>query len=244
MRLSSLIPLVLLLLVAGCATTLEDPLDKLPADQLYNQAKEALEAGDYQTAIDAFEKLEARFPFGKYAQQAQLEIAYAYYKFEEPDSAIATIDRFMRNNPGHPHLDYALYLRGLVNYNRGSDILDRFVDRKPSERDTRALRESFNDFTRLIKQYPDSKYAEDARKRVIFLHNSLAEYEINVANYYMKRGAWVAAVNRARYVIENYQRTPAAQEALKVLVRAYTRLGMQDLARDAQRVLDANIKGQ
>ena len=244
MRLSSLIPLVLLLLVAGCATTLEDPLDKLPADQLYDQAKEALEAGDYQTAIDAFEKLEARFPFGKYAQQAQLEIAYAYYKFEEPDSAIATIDRFMRNNPGHPHLDYALYLRGLVNYNRGSDILDRFVDRKPSERDTRALRESFNDFTRLIKQYPDSKYAEDARKRVVFLHNSLAEYEINVANYYMKRGAWVAAVNRARYVIENYQRTPAAQEALKVLVRAYTRLGMQDLARDAQRVLDANIGGQ
>ncbi len=244
MRLSSLVPLVLLLLLAGCATTLEDPLDKLSADQLYGQAKEALEAGDYQTAIDAFEKLEARFPFGKYAQQAQLEIAYAYYKFDEPDSAIATIDRFMRNNPGHPHLDYALYLRGLVNYNRGSDILDRFVDRKPSERDTRALRESFNDFTRLIKQYPDSKYAEDARKRVIFLHNSLAEYEINVANYYMKRGAWVAAVNRARYVIENYQRTPAAQEALKVLVRAYTRLGMQDLARDAQRVLDANIEGR
>ncbi len=244
MRLSSLFPLILLLLMAGCSTTPDDPLDKLSANELYQRAKGALDAGDYQTAIDSFEKLEARFPFGKYAQQAQLEIAYAYYKFDEPDSAIATIDRFIRNNPGHPHLDYAYYLKGLVNYNRGTDVVDRFTNRKPSERDTRALRDAFNDFTQLVKLFPDSRYTEDARQRLIFLHNNLAQYEINVANYYMKRGAWVAAANRARYVIENYQRTPAAQEALKVLVRAYTKLGMQDLAQDAQRVLDINRSGE
>lgn len=240
MRWLRLIPLLTVLFTFGCATTPDDELEGLSAIDLYNQAKDALNSGDYETAINTFERLEARFPFGKYAQQAQLEIAYAYYKFNEPDSSIATADRFIRNNPGNPHLDYAYYLKGLANYTRGENIVDRLIPREPSERDTRALRDSFNDFTELVKKFPDSRYTEDARLRLVFLHNMLAKYEINVANYYMKRGAYVAAANRAKYVIENYQRTPAARSALEVLVKAYTEMGMEDLAQDAQRVLDLN----
>jgi outer membrane protein assembly factor BamD len=241
MRWLCLIPLLTILFTfGGCATSPEDELDALPAEELYRRAKKALDSGDYETSIKTFEKLEVRFPFGKYAQQAQLEIAYAYYKFDEPDSSIATAERFIRNNPGSPHLDYAYYLKGLVNYSRGSNLVDRVAPRKPSERDTRALRDSFNDFTQLVKKFPDSRYATDARERLVFLHNQLARYEINVADYYMKRGAYVAAANRAKYVIENYQRTPAAQDALQVLVQAYTKMGMTDLARDVQRVLELN----
>ncbi len=240
MRLSSFFPVLVLLFAAGCAGTPDDPLADLSANDLYNRAKKALDSGDYETAINHFEKLEARYPFGKFAQQAQLEIAYAYYKFDEPDSAIATLDRFIRTNPGNPNLDYAYYLKGLVNYNRGANIIDRFATRDPSDRDTRSLRDAFNDFTRLIKKFPDSQYAKDARQRLIYLHNNLAKYEIKVARYYMKRGAYVAAVNRAKYVIENYQRTPAAQEALQVLATAYSKLGMTDLANDARKVLELN----
>jgi outer membrane protein assembly factor BamD len=216
----------------------------MSAQELYDKAKSSLEAGDYETAISTFEQLEARYPFGKFAQQAQLEIAYAYYKFDEPDSCISTADRFIRNNPGNPHLDYAYYLKGLANYTRGAQIIDRITTRDPSDRDTRALRDSFNDFTQLVKKFPDSRYTADATQRLIFLHNLLAKYEINAAEYYMKRGAYVAAANRAKYVIENYARTPAAQDALKVLVRAYTKMGMKDLAGDAQRVLDLNQRRQ
>ncbi len=244
MRWIRLIPLLIVLFTLGCAHSPEDEFANMSAQELYDKAKSSLEAGDYETAISTFEQLEARYPFGKFAQQAQLEIAYAYYKFDEPDSCIATADRFIRNNPGNPHLDYAYYLKGLANYTRGSQIVDRIASRDPSDRDTRALRDSFNDFTQLVKKFPDSRYTPDATQRLIFLHNMLAKYEINVAEYYMKRGAYVAAANRAKYVIENYGRTPAAQDALKVLVRAYTKMGMDDLAGDAQRVLDLNRHAQ
>jgi len=235
-----LIPLLAVLFTLGCATTADDESSKLSANDLYKKAKEAMASADFETAIDTFEKLEARFPFGKYAQQAQLEIAYAYYKFDEPDSAITAADRFISNNPGNPHLDYAYYLKGLVNYTRGMSIVDRVAQREPSERDTRALRDAFSDFTTLVQKFPDSRYAEDSKERLIFLHNQLADYEIKVARYYMHRKAWVAAANRARYVIENYQRTPAAREALQVLVVAYTRMGLKELANDARRVLERN----
>jgi outer membrane protein assembly factor BamD len=235
-----LIPLLAVLFTLGCATTSEDELANLSANELYQRAKDAMDASDFETAINTFEKLEARFPFGKFAQQAQLEIAYAYYKFDEPDSAIAAADRFIRNNPGNAHLDYAYYLKGLANYVRGISIVDRIAGREPSERDTRSLREAFSDFTTLVQKFPDSRYAADSKQRLIFLHNQLAQYEINVARYYMRREAWVAAASRARYVIENYQRTPAAREALQVLIVAYTHMGMDNLANDAQRVLDQN----
>jgi len=240
MRWLSLIPLLAILFNYGCASDGKDEMDRLSANDLYSRAKQALNSGDYETAINTFERLEARFPFGKYAQQAQLEIAYAYYKFNEPDSSIATSDRFISNNPGNPHLDYAYYLKGLANYTRGENIIDRLAPREPSERDTRALRDAFNDFTQLVKKFPDSRYTPDAKKRLVFLHNMLAKYEIHVAYYYMRRGAYVAAANRAKYVVENYQRTPSAREALKVLVQAYTEMGMDGLAKDAQRILDMN----
>lgn len=240
MRWIRLIPFLLVLFTLGCATSPDDEFAKMSAQELYDKAKDSLNSGDYETAISTFEQLEARYPFGKYAQQAQLEIAYAYYKFDEPDSCIATADRFIRNNPGNPHIDYAYYLKGLANYTRGASIIDRVGSRDPSDRDTRALRDAFNDFTQLVKKFPDSRYAEDATRRLVYLHNMLAKYEINVAEYYMKRGAWVAAANRAKYVIENYQRTPSAQDALEVLVRAYTKMGLTGLADDARRVLDLN----
>lgn len=240
MRWLRLIPLLTVLLALGCAGTPDDEFADMSAQELYDRAKSALKAGDYETSIKTFEQLEARYPFGKFAQQAQLEIAYAYYKFDEPDSCIATADRFIRNNPGNPHIDYAYYLKGLANYNRGANFVDRISSREPSDKDTRALRDAFNDFTQLVKKFPDSRYAPDATQRIVFLHNNLAKYEINVAEYYMKRGAYVAAANRAKYVIENYQRTPAAQDALRVLVRAYTQMGMNDLADDAERVLELN----
>lgn len=244
MRWIRLIPLLIILFTLGCAHSPEDEFANMSAQELYDKAKSSLDAGDYETAISTFEQLEARYPFGKFAQQAQLEIAYAYYKFDEPDSCIATADRFIRNNPGNPHLDYAYYLKGLANYTRGAQIVDRIASRDPSDRDTRALRDSFNDFTQLVKKFPDSRYTPDATQRLVFLHNMLAKYEINAAEYYMKRGAYVAAANRAKYVIENYGRTPAALDALRVLVRAYTKMGMEDLAGDAQRVLDLNRRVQ
>lgn len=240
MRWLRLIPLLFMLILAGCAGSPDDEFANMSAQELYDKAKDALSTGDYETAISTFEQLEARYPFGKYAQQAQLEIAYAYYKFDEPDSCIATADRFIRNNPGNPNLDYAYYLKGLANYTRGANFVDRMSGRDPSDKDTRALRDSFNDFTLLVKKFPDSRYTPDAKERIVFLHNKLARYEINVAEYYMKRGAYVAAANRAKYVIENYQRTPAAQDALKVLVRAYTQMDLKGLSNDAQRVLDMN----
>ncbi len=240
MRWFRLIPVLLTLFIFGCATSPDDKYAKMSAQELYNEAKTSLSAGDYENAISTFEQLEARYPFGKYAQQAQLEIAYAYYKFDEPDSCIATADRFIRNNPGNPHIDYAYYLKGLANYTRGASLVDRVGSRDPSDRDTRALRDAFNDFSQLVKKFPDSRYAKDATQRLVYLHNMLAKYEINVAEYYMKRGAWVAAANRAKYVIENYQRAPAAQDALDVLVRAYTRMGLTGLANDARRVLELN----
>lgn len=235
-----LLPLLTILLLQACATTLEDEFANLSASELYSRAKTSLDAGDYETAISTFEKLEARYPFGKYAQQAQLEIAYAYYKFDEADSAIAAADRFIRNNPGNANQDYALYLKGLSNYKRGASIVDRLVPRDQSDRDTRALRDAFNDFNQLVKQFPDSRYAEDSRYRLVYLHNQLALYEINVARYYIKRGSYVAAANRAKYVIENYQRAPAAQEALQVLAQAYAKMGLGDLANDVRRVMDLN----
>jgi outer membrane protein assembly factor BamD len=240
MRWLRLLPLLIVLLSLGCASTPDDEFANMSAQELYDKAKESLSANDYETAIKTFEQLEARYPFGKFAQQAQLEIAYAYYKFDEPDSCIATADRFIRNNPGNPNIDYAYYLKGLANYNRGANFVDRLSGREPSDKDTRALRDAFNDFTQLVKKFPDSRYAADAQQRIVFLHNTLAQYEINVANYYMKRGAYVAAVNRAKYVIENYQRTPAAQEALQVLVRAYAQMDLNGLSNDAKRVLELN----
>jgi outer membrane protein assembly factor BamD len=242
LRLPNLL-LVLLLSLAGGCSLLPEPKDEtegLSANELYDRAKAALNNGDYETAIKHFESLEARYPFGRYAQQAQLEVAYAYYKYDEPDSAIATADRFIQQHPRHPHVDYAYYLKGLVNFHRGDTFMDRLFPRDPAERDTRAMQEAFNDFSELVRRFPDSKYAEDARYRVVYLHNNLARHELLVADYYLRRQAYLAAANRAKNVLERYQRTPSAADALAILVMSYQAVGLDDLAADALRVLELN----
>jgi outer membrane protein assembly factor BamD len=236
------ISIVTLALLIGCSAFSgdSDPTKGWSAAKLYAEAKDALDSGDYEKAIDMFETLEARYPFGRYAKQAQLDAAYAYYKFEEPDSAIAAAERFIKLHPKSPHVDYAYYLKGLANFDRGKTIISKVIPRDPSERDPTPMLRAFEDFSVIVKRYPDSRYADDARRRMIYLRNKLAQYELNVADYYMRRGAYVAAINRATYVVENYQGAQAIPQALKTLVRAYRKLGLNDLARDALRVLRTN----
>ncbi len=210
------------------------------ASKFYQEASTSMSRGDFETAIKYYEMLEARYPFGRYAMQAQLDIAYAYYEYEEPDSAIAAADRFIKLHPQNPHVDYAYYLKGLVNFNRSVGFFDRYLPTDPSQRDPGSALDSFKDFDELVRKFPESKYAEDARKRMLFLRNNIAKYQVHVAHYYMKRGAYLAAANRGNYVIENFQRTPAVKPALQVMIEAYTRLGMDDLAEDARRVLELN----
>jgi outer membrane protein assembly factor BamD len=201
-----------------------------------------MDSGGYKEAIELYEKLESRYPFGRYAMQAQLDVAYANYRADEPEAAIAAADRFIKLYPQNPYVDYAYYLKGIVNYNRSVGFLDKYVPMDVSQRDPGAALDAFTDFAELVKRFPDSKYAADSRQRMLYLRNNLAWNEVNVARYYMKRGAYVAAANRANYVIERFQRTSAVQAALETLVDAYLALGEQTLAADAQRVLDVNRK--
>ena len=242
MRLSIYLALFLLLTASGC-TLLPEPEDKTKdwsASQLYAAAKEAMSDKNYEQAIEYFEKLEARYPFGRYAQQAQLEIAYAYYKYEEPEAAIAAADRFIKVYPRHPNVDYAWYIKGLTNSNRGKSLVDKLLPQDTSERDLTSMRDAYDDFHELTRRYPNSKYYLDSAQRMVHLRNNMAEYELHVADYYMRRSAFIAAANRAEYVVENYQRTPAVPEALIYMIRAYNRLGVEDLAGDALRVLEMN----
>ena len=209
--------------------------------KLYEEAHDALQDGDYQQAITHFETLEARYPFSRHAQQALLESAYAYYRYDEPDSAISTLDRFLKLHPRHEYADYALYLKGLANLNRGRGFLTPLLGRDLATRDPTSLLQAFDDFALLIRQYPDSEYAEDARQRMVYLRNMLAEYEVNIAEYYLKRGAYVAALNRARYIVDHYQGAQSMPRALRLMAQAYTQLGLEDLARDTLRVLEQNF---
>ncbi len=210
------------------------------ASKLYAEAKANLADGEYQTAIDLYEKLEARYPHGAYAQQAQLETAFAYYKFEEPESAIAAADRFIKLHPRHTNVDYAYYLRGLVTFPARKSIFEFIFPQDESKRDPNSSLESFNYFSELVRKFPNSKYSKDAVLRMRYLRNKVANHELHVAKYYMRRQAYIAAVDRASYVVEHYQQTPAVSEALLLMVEAYTKLGQTRLAQDAQRVYDTN----
>lgn len=243
MRITGLLLLFALLGATSGCSLIPDQIDETEdwsASKFYSEAKKALSEGDYEDAIKYYEKLEARFPFGKFAQQAQVEIAYAYYKYDEPESAIAAADRFIKLHPRHPHVDYLYYLKGLVNFNAGKDLISKYVPQDPTQRDPGAARASFDDFSILVRKFPNSPYSADARQRMLFLRNNLAEYEIHVANYYMGRDAYIAAANRAKYVVENYQKTTAVPKALTIMARAYKLMGLQDLSDDAMRVLKLN----
>lgn len=209
--------------------------------KFYTEAKDSLNDGDYASAIELYDKMLGRYPFGKYAQQAYLDKAYAHYRDAEPESAIATLDRFIKVYPKHPNVDYAYYLKGLVNYNRGQTIITKYLPVELSERDPGTARESFEDFSQLLQRFPNSKYFEDARLRMTYLRNSLAKYELHVAEWYMRRHAYLAAANRGKYVLENYQRAPHKEEALQYMIMAYEKLGMADLHEDAIRVLKLNF---
>jgi outer membrane protein assembly factor BamD len=233
--------LLISLLLAGCsAFTDKDETIGWSQQKLFTEATAEMNAGNYERAIKYYEILESRYPFGKYAHQSQINLAYAYYRFQEPESAIAAADRFIKLHPNHPAAAYAIYLKGLANFNRSLGFLDRFVPTDTAQRDPGAALDSYQDFAEVVRKYPDSEYAEDAARRMLYLRNNLARYEVRVARYYMKRGAFLAAANRAEYVVQNYQRTPALREALELMIEAYDRLGMEQLKTDTQRVLALN----
>src|SRR5712671_1829280 len=230
------------LLLAACSfIDKHDPTAGYSAEKLYREAKDALDGGQYDLAIKRYETLESRFPYGRYSQQGQLEIAYAYYKQSEQASAVAATERFMKLHPNHPNVDYAYYLKGLVYFNEDLGLLGKVSRQDRTERDPKAARESFDAFKDLVQRYPESKYTPDALARMKYLVNALASHEVHVARYYMKRGAYIAASNRAQYALKNYPQAPVQEEALLIMVRAYDVLGMPELRDDAERVLRRNF---
>ena len=230
----------LLLTLTACSTPQgSDDSAKKTAEEMYNEAKTTLNEESYESAIKQFESLQSRYPYGRYAQQAQLEIAYAYYKQNEAESAISAADRFIKQYPNNPHVDYAYYLKGLANFHGEIGLLGLLGD--PTERDPRAALDSFAAFKDLVARFPGSKYAPDARFRMQYLINALSKYEIHVASYYQRRGAHIAAVNRAREVLTRYPNSPATRDALLILVKSYDAMGMKELRDDTQRVLDLNF---
>ncbi|MFW5451627.1 MAG: outer membrane protein assembly factor BamD [Methylophagaceae bacterium] len=241
------LPLIISLIsTSGCSYFQRDPVvaeQHWTVERVYSEAKAALNTEDYFTALEYYEQLEARFPFGIYAQQALLESAYAHYKSDDPEAAIATIDRFIRVYPLNPNMDYAFYLRGLINFTRDIGLFEKYIPRDESQRDPGSARFALKDFTTLVTRYPKSTYGEDAVQRIVYLRNRLSQHEVNVAKYYMRRGAYVAAANRGRYVIENYDRTPALPEALLIMAKAYKVLELNELSEDALRVLEQNYPG-
>src|SRR5512134_1880914 len=245
-RIARSLAFMLALLLGGCGwlQSLQTETDETAgwsAQRLYSEAKGAMNEGSWATAVKYFEKLEARYPFGRYAQQAQLEIAYAYYRDNEPASAVAACDRFIKLHPNHPNVDYAYYLKGVVNFYEDQNILSQFAAQDPTERDPRSARDSFAAFKELATRYPDSKYTPDALARMNYLVNALASHEVHVARYYMRRGAYLAAANRAQFAVKTYPEAPAVEEALYIMAQAYAQMGMKDLSADAERVLVKNF---
>ena len=236
-----ILALILALGLTGCGPKEEiDPTADWSVEKLYLEARSELDDGNYLTAIEYYETLESRFPFGKHAMQAQIDVAYAYYKFDEPDSAITAIDRFIKLHPRHPSVDYAYYLKGLVNFERGGTILDAVSERDPSEFDKNLMLRAFNDFKLLTQRFPSSKYATDARKRMIYLRDQLARSDYNVATYYASRDAWVAVTGRTQFILRNYQGTSVIKPTLELQLKAYQILGLDQLAQDTQRIIDLN----
>lgn len=233
--------LLLAAILSGCAGIATDETADWTAEQFYQEAKSALDDGNYESAVDWYGKLEARYPYGRFAEQAQMETAYAYYKSGDTEAAVAAAERFIKLHPRHGHVDYAYYLRGLATFEPGRSLLEYLSPQDPAKRDPSLARRSFNYFKELIDRFPDSEYNKDAVQRMTELRNTLARHEVGVADFYLRRGAFLAAVNRAKYVVENYQKTPSIPDAMVVMVRGYRGMGMADLAADTLRVLKENF---
>ncbi|MCP5264530.1 MAG: outer membrane protein assembly factor BamD [Burkholderiaceae bacterium] len=230
-------------LLLGACTPAREPDETLgwTPERLYAEAKDEMGAGNYTQAVKLLEKLESRYPFGTWAQQAQIDTAYAHYRDGERTLALTTIDRFLKHYPNHSRRDYVYYLKGLINFNEQQGLLANLGGQDLSERDLNAAREAFDSFRRVTTEFPDSKYAPDSLARMRYLLNSMAAGEVHVARYYFRRGAYVAAANRAQIAVRRYQQSPAVEEALFIMMRSYQELGLDDLEDGARRVLKRNF---
>ncbi|WP_370652445.1 outer membrane protein assembly factor BamD [Aquabacterium sp.] len=233
----SLAAVLMVLSLSGCGSTPEDEFGGMAPDKLYADAKEEAADGNYENAIKRLEKVEARASGTMLAQQAQLDLAYAYYKTGEKAQALAKLERFIRLHPTSPAVDYAIYLQGLVNFNDDLGLFGRVARQDLAERDQQAARDAYESFKQLSTRFPTSKYAADAKLRMNYIVNSLASGEVHVARYYLRRGAYLAAANRAQQALTDYRSSPAIEEALFIMVRAYDQLGLIPLRDDAERVL-------
>jgi outer membrane protein assembly factor BamD len=251
MRASTLIRFSLCLALAlslpGCKTVggwfggdREDRIEKLEVEQLYSEAKENLRDGDYSSANRMYSRLVARFPFGPYSEQSQLELAYVLYKQGKLDDATSAIDRFIRTYPRHTHIDYAYYLKAVINFDRNVGFMTRIFKTDPSARDLNGPQTSFNDFNEVLRRYPNSIYAADSRQRMVYLRNELARHELVVGLYYYRRGAYVSAMNRGKYLIENYPQSEYVGDGIALMAASYKELGQTKLAEDSRRVLEKN----
>ncbi|GKX58382.1 outer membrane protein assembly factor BamD [Leminorella grimontii] len=225
------------LTLAGCSS---DKVPDTPPAEMYATAQEKLQSGNFRGAITELEALDSRYPFGPYSQQVQLDLIYAYYKADELPLAQATIDRFARLNPTHPNIDYVMYMRGLTDMAFDGNMVQDFFGIDRSDRDPQHARAAFSDFTQLVRRFPQSAYANDAQKRLVYLHNRLANYELSVAQYYTKRGAYVAVVNRVEQMMRDYPDAQATREALPLMENAYRQMNLAAQADKVKRIIETN----
>jgi len=228
------------LLLGGCSSDKSTEEDNTSEAQLYQQAQEALDNNSYSAAAEKLRALESRYPFGHFAEQAQLELVYAYYKSGDAEASRSAAERFIRLHPQHPNVDYAWYIKGLTSFEENRGLISRFLPLDVNKRDPGAARDSFNEFAELLRRFPQSRYAPDAKQRMVYLRNRLAAYEVHVGNYYIKRKAYLAAANRGRYVVENFQGTPVVGDGLALMVEGYRQLKLDDLADSALATLRLN----
>jgi outer membrane protein assembly factor BamD len=240
MQVKHLLLIATLALTAACSSNKPEVDENLSETELYQQAQDDLDNSSYNNAIAKLKALESRYPFGRYAEQAQLELIYAYYKNVEPEAAKASAERFIRLHPQHANVDYAYYLKGLASFDQDRGLVARFLPLDLTKRDPGAARDSFNEFAQLTSRFPNSRYAPDAKARMVYLRNLLAAYEIHAGRYYLTRQAYIAAANRGRYVVENFQETPAVGDGLALMVEAYQRLELDDLAATSLETLKLN----
>lgn len=243
-RLAALLLLAAALVLGGCKSRRDKDVPQSAPGKVYESAQKSLEEGDYNNAIRLYEALYSRFPFTPEARQSRIDVMYAYYKARESESAIDAADTFIRENPTHPRVDYAWYIKGLVDFERVPNLFEKLFRADLNQRPPQTARRSFAAFRKVADDFPRSQYAQDSRQRMIYLRNRLADYELNVARYYLKRGAWVAASQRAKLCIEQYDGAPAIRAAMEILIESYDRLGMEPLASQAREVYKFNYSGE
>ena len=236
-----------ILVLGGCASNrdaTQQRLSRYGPDSLYDQGRRALRASDWGEAVSIFEALNARYPFTPHARQGRIDVVYAYYKLGEKESGRDAADTFIRENPAGQRIDYVYYLRGLIDFERMPGLAHRIFDVDLAERVPQTARDSFEAFKTVITEYPKSPYVHDARRRMVYLRNRLADYELRVADHYLQRGAWVAAAQRAHQTVEQYDGAPAVKEALRIMIHCYRKLDYTDLVANTERVFEANFPGE